>query len=351
MLLAPRRQLLCRLCQSRSFSASYRWLAAEQQQPADSTKKVAAAATTPTSGPSPKETAAAAAGKAPQLRQVVPPPSEQFAAAPRGYGKRVEEFTPVPLGRPIGMSYPRKRGRTRASTRGLGTSAARSSRPCPARLAGLSIWRGEKNCMKEKFRRPYFRDWGNLQFHKGKTFYPPPRPFKGDVSLYFPNLYGRTLLKGKGSPERDTTPTLVGKTSIISVFSGTWAENQVKSFVGALQNPALAELFEENRDIAQHVNVNVEEDRLKHMLIRLFLGGIRQQVGEANWSKYFIIKNPLSDEIRENVGLLNGKVGYVYLVDSLCRIRWAGSGEANDEEREGVRRGLQRLLEEERKGL
>ncbi|KAK8019783.1 hypothetical protein PG990_004921 [Apiospora arundinis] len=341
MTFAPRRQLLCRLCQSRSFSTSYRWLAAEQP----STKKVRSATTT--NNPSKAATAATGA-QAPQ-KVVVPPPSEQFAAAPRGYGKRVEEFTPVPLSRPIGMQYPLRRGRTPASMRGPGTSAARSSRPCPALRVGPSIWKGERSCIKEKFRRPYFRDWGNLSFHKGKTFYPPPRLFKGDVSLYFPNLYGQTLLKGKGSPERDTTPTLVGKTSVISIFSGTWADNQAKTFAGSAQNPALAKLLAENRDIAQHVSVNVESDGLKHMLIRLFLGGIRKQVGEANWGKYFIVKNPLSDEIRENVGLLNGKVGYVYLVDSLCRIRWAGSGDANDEEREGLVKGLQRLIDEERK--
>ncbi|KAK7952472.1 uncharacterized protein PG986_008200 [Apiospora aurea] len=329
MSLAPRRQLLCRLCQSRSFSTSYRWLAAEQP---GATKKGAAAAA-PTGGPSKP----AAAAQAP-LRQVVPPPSEQFAAAPRAYGKRVEEFTPVPLSRPIGMATWNQR-RKEFSTM---SSSARWSQ---------HLERREE--LKEKFRRPYFRDWGNLQFHKGKTFYPPPRLFKGDVSLYFPNLYGRTLLKGRGSPERDTTPTLEGKTSIISVFSGTWAENQVKSFAGAAQNPALAKLLEANGDVAQHVNVNLEPDRLKHMLIRLFVGGIRQQVGETNWDKYFIVRNPLSDEIRENVGLLNGKVGYVYLVDSLCRIRWAGSGEANDEERGGLGQGaaeVDRRREEEPEG-
>lgn len=108
MSLAPRRQLLCRFCQSRSFSTSYRWLAAEQQQPAGSTKKAAAAAAT-TNSPS-KGAPAAATAQAPQLRHVVPPPSEQFAAAPRGYGKRVEEFTPVPLSRPIGMAYPPEEG-------------------------------------------------------------------------------------------------------------------------------------------------------------------------------------------------------------------------------------------------
>ncbi|KAK7923186.1 hypothetical protein PG985_007257 [Apiospora marii] len=349
MSLAPRRQLLCRLCQSRSFSTSYRWLAAEQQQPAGSTKKAAAAAAATTSSP-PKGAAAPATAKAPQLRQVVPPPSEQFAAAPRGYGKRVEEFTPVPLSRPIGMAYPPEEGQNTGIDERTWNQRRKEFSTMPSSLRwSQHLERREE--LKEKFRRPYFRDWGNLQFHKGKTFFPPPRLFKGDVSLYFPNLYGRTLLKGKGSPERDTTPTLVGKTSIVSIFSGTWAENQAKTFAGAAQNPALAQLLEENQDIAQHVNINVESDRLKYMLIRLFMGGIRQQVGEVNWDKYFIIRNPLSDEIRENVGLLNGKVGYVFLVDSLCRIRWAGSGEANDEEREGLRRGLHRLLDEERKGL
>ncbi|KAK8873228.1 ATP10 protein-domain-containing protein [Apiospora arundinis] len=340
MTFAPRRQLLCRLCQSRSFSTSYRWLAAEQP----STKKVRSATTT--NNPSKAATAATGA-QAPQ-KVVVPPPSEQFAAAPRGYGKRVEEFTPVPLSRPIGMQYPPEEGQNT----GIDERTWNQRRKEFSTMSSSARWSQHlerREELKEKFRRPYFRDWGNLSFHKGKTFYPPPRLFKGDVSLYFPNLYGRTLIKGKGSPERDTTPTLVGKTSVISIFSGTWADNQAKTFAGSAQNPALAKLLADNGDIAQHVSINVESDGLKHMLIRLFLGGIRKQVGEANWGKYFIVKNPLSDEIRENVGLLNGKVGYVYLVDSLCRIRWAGSGDANDEEREGLVKGLQRLIDEERK--
>ena len=55
-----------------------------------------------------------------------------------------------------------------------------------------------------------------MQFHKGKTFIAPPRLFKGDLSLYFPNLYGRTLLKGN-SASQDTTPTLLGKASVDDV--------------------------------------------------------------------------------------------------------------------------------------
>ena len=48
------------------------------------------------------------------------------------------------------------------------------------------------------------------------------------------------------------------------------------------------------------------------------------------------------------MGLLNSRVGYVYLLDARCRIRWAGSGRAEGGEREGLVRGVGRLLEERR---
>lgn len=201
--------------------------------------------------------------------------------------------------------------------------------------------------------RPYFRDWGNLQFSKGKTFIAPPRPFRGDVSLYFPNLYGETLLKTDRKP-RDTTYTLAGNVSIVSVFSGTWAEAQASTFTSAKENPALARVLEENSTRAtpggglgaQLVSINIEEDTFKYWLIRLFMGGLRSKVGEAGWDKYFVVRGGVSDEIKESIGLLNSKVGYVYLVDGDCRIRWAGSANAEDHEREGLARSVQRLLDE-----
>ena len=52
--------------------------------------------------------------------------------------------------------------------------------------------------------------------------------------------------------------------------------------------------------------------------------------------------------MRDMMGLLNSRVGYVYLLDSRCRIRWAGSGRAEGGEKEGLVRGVGRLLEERR---
>ena len=195
--------------------------------------------------------------------------------------------------------------------------------------------------------RPYFRDWRNMQFHKGKTFIAPPRLFRADVSLYFPNIHGRTLAKGDPSAKAaDTTPLLEGHTSVVSVFSSVWAEKQAQSFTSSNANPALHEAVAASRGRAQLVQINVEEDPLKAWLIRLFSWSLRQRVGKENWNRYFLVRKGISDEIRESIGLLNSKVGYTYLVDHHCRIRWAGSGDAQPDEQEGLVKGVQRVLDE-----
>jgi len=182
-----------------------------------------------------------------------------------------------------------------------------------------------------------------MQFHKGKTFIAPPRLFKGDLSLYFPNLYGRTAVKGDKEP-RDTTPALQGRVSVVSVFSSMWAENQCKTFVSKEHNPGVENVIAESKGLAQHVQVNIEEDALKALIVRLSMGRIRRQLGEENHGRYFLVRKGISDEIRENIGLLNSRVGYTYLLDPECRIRWAGSGDSEDHEREGLIKGIQRLL-------
>lgn len=200
---------------------------------------------------------------------------------------------------------------------------------------------------KNKISRPYFRDWGNLQFHKGKTFIAPPRLFKGELSLFFPNLYGQTLVKGDKEP-RDTTPVLRGRVSVVSVFSSVWAENQCKTFVSRASNPGVEQLIAESAGRAQHVRINIEEDAMKAFLVRLWMGRLRREVGgEENHGRYFLVRKGVSDEIREGVGLLNSKVGYTYLLDADCRIRWAGSGHSEDHERDGLVKGIQRLLLED----
>ncbi|KAI1345134.1 ATP10 protein-domain-containing protein [Xylariaceae sp. FL0016] len=313
-----RRKLVCLFCQSRAFSTSFRRLAEQAGKPP------------------PDSATRSVTGRRIQQNLPINP---ALADAPRAYGQRHEEFVPQPLSRPIGMPYPPEPGQNT----GIDFRTYRQRRDD---FVNYDKHLEKREKLKSKISRPYFRDWGNLQFHKGKTFVAPPRPFKAEHSLFFPNLYGQTLLKSDPSP-RDTTPTLYGKISVVCMFSSVWAENQIKTFISKESNPALGAMLREHKDVAQLVHVNHEDGAMKAMLIKMFMGGIRKAVGEENWDKYFIVRRGISDEIRENIGLLNSRVGYVYLVDADLRIRWAGCAMSEQDERDGLIKGLWRLLDEE----
>ncbi|KAK8149251.1 Mitochondrial ATPase complex subunit atp10 [Beauveria asiatica] len=261
--------------------------------------------------------------------------------APRSYGKRFDGvFTPKPLPRPIGMPLPPRPGE----------NTGIDARTREQRKKDFADW--DKHLARRKeltaqLSRPYFRDWNNLKYHDGKSFIAPPRLFKAEFSLFFPNLYGQTILKTDKEP-RDTTPLLAGKASVVCIFSSQWAEAQAESFTSAAANPALQDILARHggRDgPAQVVRVNYEDNAGKAWLVRLFMGALRRRLPEHEWDKYFLVRRGVTDHIRECIGLLNSKVGYTYLVDQHCRVRWAASGNGSPDEVEGLNRGLVRLVE------
>ncbi|PMD48523.1 hypothetical protein L207DRAFT_560161 [Hyaloscypha variabilis F] len=294
----------CLLCQWRAFSTSYRRLAEK-----------------PASAPAPAPPKA-------------PGPLDE---APRSYGKAVSEFTPKPLSRPIGLPNPPRPG----ENTGIDPRTWRQRR---ADFVDYDKHLKRRKELTKKISTPYFREWSNMRMHKGKSFLAPPGLFKGEKALYFPNFYGQTLLKDK--LYRDTTPLLEDKVSVVSVFSSAWAENQAATFASQKNNPELHEIVKNSGGLAQIVQINVEENALKAMIVKLFMPGLRKKLGAENWGLYFLVRKGISDQIRDAVGLLNSKVGYTYLLDGDCRIRWAGSGPCEGDEKEGLVKGTRRLLEE-----
>lgn len=184
-----------------------------------------------------------------------------------------------------------------------------------------------------------------MKHHKGKSFLAPQRIFKADRALYFPNLLGRTLEKHSTLYE-NTTSILEGKISVVSVFSGAWAEKQAATFASKKSNPALHELVEKKMDSVQMVYINVEENYLRAMIIKLFRGSLRRKLPKWMWPRYFVVQKGLTDEMRDNIGMFNSKVGYTYILDGDCKIRWAGSGPAEEYEKDVLVKSVVRLLED-----
>lgn len=185
-----------------------------------------------------------------------------------------------------------------------------------------------------------------MRWFKGKTFVANERLFRGDLALWFPNLRGRTL----EGVEKDTTVVLEGRVSVVAVYSSGWAENQVATFVGREHNPVLHEVLRAAGQKAQLVEVNVEPNVLKWWVLRVFMGRLKKMKEVEDWGRYFVVRFGFGEEIREAIGALNSRVGYVYLLDRECKIRWAGSAKALDEEKESLVKGLKKLIAEEKGG-
>ncbi|EKG19601.1 ATPase assembly factor ATP10 mitochondria [Macrophomina phaseolina MS6] len=184
-----------------------------------------------------------------------------------------------------------------------------------------------------------------MQYHSGKSFLANPRIFRASRALFFPNFVGATLLPGAaGRKPHDTTLALLDRVSLVSVYSSEWARVQAATFTE--DNAELRETLDVNRGVAQHVEINVEPNVMRAWILNMYKGRLRGQRKEEDWDRYFIVRKGITDEIRENLGIMNEKVGYVFLVDGACRIRWAASGNAEGEEKEYLNRGLKMLIAE-----
>lgn len=215
----------------------------------------------------------------------------------------------------------------------------------------------KRSRMTKQMAKPYFRDWSNLRFSKGKIFKCNDRLFRGDASLWFPNFYGKTLAKGLARIERkdgyrglgrDTVSVMRGKVSVVSIVSSMWAKAQVDTFVSAEHNPELQVVLQGSKDVAQRVWINMEDNWIRWWLLQTFRNNLRKGKSEEEQRRYFMVRRGVNDVMKEAIGLMNDKVGYVYLVDEDCKIRWAGSADAEDGEKESMVRSLKKLVQDAR---
>ncbi|KAL0960067.1 hypothetical protein HGRIS_011715 [Hohenbuehelia grisea] len=168
----------------------------------------------------------------------------------------------------------------------------------------------------------YFDDLNDTRRHGGKTWIAPKSLIREDKSLYLPNITGRTL---DSSKKQHTTSMCQGRITILAMLGTKISEIHTKGFI----DPAY-ERYKSN-PFFQFIQINLQENLLKSMLVNLFTRSLRNSIPPELHSKY-LVSNQNMEYVRDPMSMTNSKVGYVYLIDENVKIRWGGCADAMIEE-------------------
>lgn len=90
--------------------------------------------------------------------------------------------------------------------------------------------------------------------------------------------------------------------------------------------------------------INLQENPLKSFLVSMFISSLRKTVPVEQHPTYLLSHQSL-EYLREPLGMPNKHVGYVFLVDWIKKIRWAGCSWATVDEEEALRKCSHVLVE------
>ncbi|TFY77872.1 hypothetical protein EWM64_g6136, partial [Hericium alpestre] len=180
----------------------------------------------------------------------------------------------------------------------------------------------------------YFHDLHMTRHHGGKTWMAPSVLIREDKALYFPNIKGVRL--DNGQPVH-STHMCAGKISVISMLSTKISEYHASSFTDRVN-----QLYQEHPSY-QYIQINLQENILKSLLVHLFLSSLRSKIPHRLHPTYMVSRQNM-EYVREQLGMVNSRIGYTYLVDDKLKVRWAACADAKEEEEEALVRGVGVLL-------
>ena len=216
--------------------------------------------------------------------------------------------------------------------------------------------------------RGYFWDYKKLLEHGGKLWVAPERVLKADQALYFPDIKGVSLRK----TVRHTTDMFPNKVSLVAILPSlmaevSWLFVSILKVLTTLQSqvetwtPTILSQFENDSDFQfiqvreNHIEISIsskdfsqqinhQENLLKGFIVSLMVGSLRKKTPPKLHETYLLSVQNM-ELIRESIGMANKHIGYLYLVDDACRIRWAGVAFPTENERKDLGICITILLE------
>ncbi|KAL7007872.1 Mitochondrial ATPase complex subunit atp10 [Cystobasidiomycetes sp. EMM_F5] len=178
----------------------------------------------------------------------------------------------------------------------------------------------ERKHLVKQASKGYFEDYNALRRTGGKAWLAPKTLIQEKASLYFPEIAGTSITSK--SKEINTTDVLKGKISLVGMLSTRASEAHVQSYAARITEAM------KNEPLFQFVQINCQENRLKWILVGIFISSLRRSVPPQHRDTYFVSTQNL-EYLREPMGMMNKHCGYVYLVDENAKIRWAAASFAH----------------------
>lgn len=168
----------------------------------------------------------------------------------------------------------------------------------------------------------YFHDMNMTRRNGGKTWIAPKVLIREDKALFLPNIVGKSLDDGT---KKDTTTMCFGRITILAMLGTQISEVHAKAFVDATYAR-----FSKN-PLFQYIQINLQENLLKSLLVKLYSGSLRASV-PVELHPTYLVSSQNMEYLRDPLSMTNSKVGYVYLIDENLKIRWGAGADPTLEE-------------------
>ena len=145
--------------------------------------------------------------------------------------------------------------------------------------------------------------------------------------FYWYNKIHSTFIVSSGSKDANAQCTLVAISS--KEFGARLLPSWVDPFEKALCNTV------DNTNRYEVVRITINEGRIDRWLHPFILSGTKKKIRVEDHSKTLLYYGD-AEEMRDMMRMHNMYTGYVFLVDGIGRVRWAGSGEGSGEEVQSI---------------
>ncbi|KAI1310785.1 Mitochondrial ATPase complex subunit atp10 [Mortierella claussenii] len=206
-------------------------------------------------------------------------------------------------------------------------------------------WTDEKKNLETRkellhdFQSGYFREFSELSRTGSKLWKGTTNMIAADKALYMPNIIGASL---KTSEPVELVDLIRGKISLVAISETRFGEEQIETFM----KPFLEKwpMTNKSNSKVQLVELNIQENPLKAGLVRMMIPFVRKTIPQERHANYMLHYKSIK-HLKDPLSMQNSYLGYVFLVDSNCKIRWGAHGNATDAELKTLLDSVQRLSE------